>query len=166
MYLISSIPTLNKVLKKTLFGFTSIFDWADFFYPSTLNISPLVEELLSPVEDTDNLKRIELGLHEALVNSVQHGNSGDPRKELRVRRVLTPNWFIWQIQDQGDGLPEMNRKGELPERLDAENGRGLFLIYQCFDDIRWSRKGNRLQLACRREVNSYGEDNHNPLFHV
>jgi serine/threonine-protein kinase RsbW len=28
----------------------------------------------------------------------------------------------------------------------------LFLIHQCFDDVRWSRRGNRLQLACRRPV--------------
>jgi serine/threonine-protein kinase RsbW/non-specific serine/threonine protein kinase len=24
------------------------------------------------------------------------------------------------------------------------------LIYQCFDDVRWSRRGNRVQLASRR----------------
>jgi serine/threonine-protein kinase RsbW len=33
----------------------------------------------------------------------------------------------------------------------------LFLIHQCFDDVRWSRRGNRLQLACSRPFS--GEDN-------
>ncbi|QNI64303.1 anti-sigma regulatory factor [Synechococcus sp. A15-44] len=28
----------------------------------------------------------------------------------------------------------------------------MFLIHQCFDDVRWSRRGNRLQLACRWPV--------------
>ena len=40
--------------------------------------------------------------------------------------------------------------GNLPIEIDSRNGRGLFLIYECFDDVRWSRGGNRLQLACRR----------------
>jgi serine/threonine-protein kinase RsbW/non-specific serine/threonine protein kinase len=38
----------------------------------------------------------------------------------------------------------------LPDQLDADQGRGLFLMHQCFDDIRWSRRGNRVQLASRR----------------
>ena len=33
---------------------------------------------------------------------------------------------------------------------DAVSGRGLFLIHQCFDDVRWSRRGNRVQVALRR----------------
>jgi len=96
------------------------------------------------------MDKIELGLHEALVNAVKHGNSGDPQKTLRIRRILTPKWFIWQIQDEGKGIPDFKKKKSLPEQLDADGGRGLFLIHQCFDDVRWSRRGNRLQLACRR----------------
>ncbi len=95
-------------------------------------------------------KRIKLGLHEALVNAVVHGNSNDPKKLVRVRRIITPNWFIWQIQDDGEGIKESQRKFSLPSQLDSENGRGLFLIHECFDDVRWSRKGNRLQIASRR----------------
>jgi|TARA_B100001093_G_scaffold237671_1_gene227708 serine/threonine-protein kinase RsbW/non-specific serine/threonine protein kinase len=58
--------------------------------------------------------------------------------------------MIWQIQDEGEGLPSHARLGELPQYLEADQGRGLFLIYQCFDDVRWSRRGNRVQLASRR----------------
>jgi anti-sigma regulatory factor (Ser/Thr protein kinase) len=34
--------------------------------------------------------------------------------------------------------------------VEARSGRGLFLIHHCFDDVRWSGRGNRLQLAVRR----------------
>ena len=61
-------------------------------------------------------------------------------------------WLVWQIQDEGDGIPLDERTASLPSRLDANNGRGLFLIHHCFDDVRWSRKGNRLQLAIRRST--------------
>ena len=97
-------------------------------------------------------QKVELGLHEALVNAVRHGNSENPQKQLRVRRILTPHWLIWQVQDEGCGFPSTARAAKLPRSVDAQHGRGLFLIHQCFDDVRWSRRGNRLQLACRRPV--------------
>ena len=135
-------------------GIPPIFRWADFVLPSTLNLSPLLEILIEPALCYENIYKVELGLHEALINAVQHGNSGDPSKFIRVRRILTPNWLIWQVQDEGNGFPESERKFLLPERLDVVNGRGLFLIYECFDDVRWSSRGNRVQVACRRQKTS------------
>ena len=128
------------------------FRWADFVLPSTLQLSPLLELLVEPVGCEMTSQKVELGLHEALVNAVRHGNSENPQKQLRVRRILTPNWMIWQVQDEGCGFPSTARAAELPRSVDAQHGRGLFLIHQCFDDVRWSRRGNRLQLACRRPV--------------
>ncbi len=142
------------------------FRWADFIIPSTLQLSPILKRLLEPVGCNETICRIELGLHEALVNAVRHGNLEDPNKQLRIRRILTPNWLVWQIQDQGIGIPVQQRVGSLPPELDANSGRGLFLIYQCFDDVRWSRRGNRLQLACRRSSLITDGDNQDPLFHV
>ena len=129
------------------------FRWAEFTLPSTLQLAPLLELLIEPVGCVFTSQRIELGLHEALVNAVRHGNAENPAKKLRVRRILTPNWLVWQVQDEGHGLPQQARSAVLPTELDALSGRGLFLIHQCFDDVRWSRRGNRLQLACRRPVN-------------
>ena len=134
--------------------FLPSFRWADFILPSTFQLSPLMELLLEPVDCIETSCRLQLGLQEALVNAVRHGNAGDPRKCLRIRRILTPNWLIWQIQDEGDGLSSDARQGCLPDQVDANQGRGLFLMHQCFDDIRWSRRGNRVQLACRRPGSS------------
>lgn len=132
------------------FALVPTFRWADFILPSTLQLRPLLELLLEPVTCEQTASRLELGLQEALVNAVRHGNAGDTAKCLRVRRILTPHWLIWQIQDEGEGLPIGVRHSALPEQLDAARGRGLFLIHQCFDDVRWSRRGNRLQVACRK----------------
>jgi serine/threonine-protein kinase RsbW/non-specific serine/threonine protein kinase len=85
-----------------------------------------------------------------LVNAVRHGNGCDPGKCLRIRRIVTPRWVVWQVQDEGPGVPHHARGRCLPERQDAVSGRGLFLIHHCFDDVRWSSRGNRLQLAARR----------------
>ena len=125
--------------------------WADFITPSTLQLAPLLELLLEPVDCALRQAELQLGLQEALVNAVRHGNGGDPTKCLRVRRIVTPRWLVWQVQDEGPGLPAESRTTSLPEQLDAASGRGLFLIHHCFDDVRWSNRGNRLQLAVSRQ---------------
>ena len=124
--------------------------WADFITPSTLHLAPLLELLLEPINGTAQLGTLQLGLQEVLVNAVRHGNGNDPRKCLRVRRILTPRWLVFQVQDEGSGLPPQDRCSDLPDAPDACSGRGLFLIHQCFEDVRWSRRGNRVQVAVRR----------------
>ena len=125
-------------------------NWVVFIHPSTLQLSSFVETLLEPVICIETAKRIKLGLHEALVNAVVHGNLSNPSKVIRVRRILTPNWFVWQIQDEGIGIVKNKRISSLPLEIDANSGRGIYLIHKCFDDVRWSRKGNRLQLSLRK----------------
>ena len=125
-------------------------NWDVFIYPSTLKLASFIQTLLEPVLCKETAKRIELGMHEALVNAVVHGNLSNPDKVIRVRRILTPNWFIWQIQDEGIGIVKNKRLSSLPLELDAKSGRGIYLIHMCFDDVRWSRKGNRLQLSLKK----------------
>lgn len=135
--------------------------WADYITPSTLQLAPLVELLLEPIGCGLRQAELQLGLQEALVNAVRHGNGCDPGKCLRVRRIVTPRWVVWQVQDEGPGLPAHARQGCLPCHSDAFSGRGLFLIHHCFDDVRWSGRGNRLQLAARRGTVS-GRDSGSP----
>ena len=126
-----------------------MIDYVNYFIADhTLVIKK--ELLLEPINKNKQIYLIKLGLHEALVNAVKHGNKLDPTKVIRVKRIITPKWCIWQIQDEGKGLPFRNRKFNLPKKVDSINGRGLFIIHECFDDVRWSPKGNRLQLALKR----------------
>jgi len=128
--------------------------WADFITPSTLQLAPLLELLLEPIGCALRQAELQLGLQEALVNAVRHGNGCDPGKTLRIRRIVTPRWVVWQVQDEGPGLPKHARRSSLPDEHEALSGRGLFLIHHCFDDVRWSSRGNRLQLAARRTTAS------------
>ena len=125
-------------------------NWSNFELNSSLQLNDFVDLLLEPLNTSQSSYRIKLGLHEALVNAVTHGNKLDPNKSIRVRRIITPNWCVWQIQDQGNGLEIKKRLYKLPEKISSLNGRGLYIINECFDDIRWSNKGNRLQLALKR----------------
>ena len=125
-------------------------NWSNFELNSSLQLNDFVDLLLEPLNSSQSSYRIKLGLHEALVNAVTHGNKMDPNKSIRVRRIITPKWCVWQIQDQGNGLEIKKRNYKLPNEISSINGRGLYIINECFDDIRWSHKGNRLQLALKR----------------
>ena len=135
---------LNKFLKRPR------INWSIFELESSLQLNEFVELLLEPIKKSRSSYLIKLGLHEALVNAVKHGNNLDPKKNVRVRRIITPNWCVWQIQDQGNGLEIKKRNYNLPKKASSVCGRGLYIISECFDDIRWSNKGNRLQLALKR----------------
>ena len=124
--------------------------YSNFQLESHLELNEFLEVLLDPIKESHSTYFIKLGLHEAIINALKHGNRFDPKKYIRVRRVITPNWCIWQIQDQGSGLELKKRKYKLPKMKSSTNGRGLYIINECFDDIRWSNKGNRLQLALKR----------------
>ena len=141
--------------KKLLNNFIKLLNrpkinWSNFELESSLKLNDFVDLLLEPIKSSNYSYRIKLGLHEALVNAVTHGNKLDPHKSIRVRRIVTPNWCVWQIQDQGNGIEIKKRIYKLPKKISSINGRGLYIINECFDDIRWSNKGNRLQLALKR----------------
>ncbi|MFZ9974070.1 MAG: ATP-binding protein [Vulcanococcus sp.] len=125
--------------------------WADFITPSTLQLSPLLEVLLEPISSAERQAELQLGLQEVLVNAVRHGNRNDPGKCLRVRRIVTPRWWVFQVQDEGCGVPSDARHGVLPEQADALCGRGVFLIHSGFDDVRGRARGTRVQVAFRRQ---------------
>ena len=129
---------------------SSTKDTSTFELKSSLQLSDFVELLLEPLYKYQHLYLIRLGLHEALVNAVKHGNKFDSSKIIKVKRIITPHWWVWIIQDQGSGMKDDKRKFTLPKRIDSVSGRGLFIINECFDDVRWSPKGNKLQLALRR----------------
>ena len=124
--------------------------WSNFELCSSLQLSDFVDLLLEPIKSSQYFYRTKLGLHEVLINAVTHGNKLDPYKLIRVRRIITPNWCVWQIQDQGNGLVIQKRVFKLPKEISSINERGLYIINECFDDIRWSSKGNRLQVALKR----------------
>ena len=129
---------------------SSTKDTSTFELKSSLQLSDFVEILLEPLNKYQHLYLIRLGLHEALVNAVKHGNKFDSSKIIKVKRIITPHWWVWIIMDQGQGMVHDKRKFTSPKRTDSVSGRGLFIINECFDDVRWSPKGNKLQLALKR----------------
>ncbi|MGH2414160.1 MAG: ATP-binding protein, partial [Microcystaceae cyanobacterium] len=96
---------------------------------------------------------IRLGLQEALVNAAKHGNKLDPSKTVVVQFSMTKEEYSWTISDKGKGFtPDCNCHPHYAQLLppeEAENGRGLCILHQIFDQVHWNHQGTQLKL-CKR----------------
>lgn len=69
---------------------------------------------------------------EALINAVAHA----PYSPVLVAAWARDDRLVLEVSDEGPGLDIARvRRDEVPD-LDAEHGRGLFLIHQLMDSVR------------------------------
>jgi serine/threonine-protein kinase RsbW len=118
-------------------------------FASTLYLCPILDLLLAQVPPFLE-PEIRLGLQEALVNAVKHGNQLDPSKTIVVRFSVHRETYQWAIADQG--CPSNNPctcyarpDRDLPDDT-SECGRGLFILHQIFDRVEWNEQGRELNL--------------------
>lgn len=119
-------------------------------FPSTLYLYPVLDLLLCNIP-LELQPEIKLGLQEALVNAAKHGNQLDPRKSVYVKFYRTKESFFWVISDEGKGFNHQcwcsaDQSPDLPPE-EAENGRGMCLLSQIFDQVDWNSQGTQLKLC-------------------
>ena len=97
---------------------------------------------------------IELALQEALANAIRHGCQGDPTKFIQcVVAYEDPGDVLIVVRDPGPGF----ELAGVPNPLEGTNvlkgsGRGIFLINQLMDDVRFADGGRELQMRKRRNA--------------
>lgn len=132
-------------------GSPSIKKWESLSFTSTLYLCPILDTLLEP---TPNLlhDELRLGLQEALVNAAKHGNRLDPQKIVSVRHAKAHGYYWWIVTDQGDGfrgegMAQFVNCPDTDSPFVSECGRGLYILHQVFDQVRWSDDGKEIHLA-------------------
>lgn len=123
--------------------------WSTVSFPSTLYLMPVLDLLLAELPLKWRFE-VRLGLQEALVNAAKHGNRLDPNKTVLVRFSIVSDQYWWIITDQGSGFqPPIQCTS--PESVlpcnEFECGRGLYIIYQIFDQVQWSADGTELRVC-------------------
>ena len=125
--------------------------WSTISFASTLYLRPILELLLREIPLSWQ-PEVRLGLQEALVNAAKHGNKLDPSKTIVVEFNITATEYSWVITDRGIGFVPQSKcccdrsiEDTLPSD-EAENGRGLCILYEIFDYVHWDSKGNQLTL--------------------
>ncbi|MEM9452034.1 MAG: anti-sigma regulatory factor [Cyanobacteria bacterium P01_E01_bin.6] len=123
--------------------------WGSVSFASTLYLYPILDLLLARVPKYIE-GDIRLGLQEALVNAATHGNNLDPNKTISVRFFFFDNEYWWIISDQGDGFSPVEDTPDAhccTPHEHVESGRGLFMLHQIFDHVKWNSTGTELQLC-------------------
>ncbi len=93
---------------------------------------------------------LRVGLSEALSNAMLYGNAADPAKQVRVEVVVSKSAITARITDQGPGFdPGTIPDPTAPENLRRCGGRGLFLMRQLMDEVRFNARGNCVTLVLR-----------------
>ncbi|MCH7991013.1 MAG: ATP-binding protein [Gemmatimonadetes bacterium] len=102
----------------------------------------------------DHAERMNLnfrvGLTEALSNAMLYGNGDDPTKRVLVEVTMLEGRVRAVVKDQGQGFdPDSIPDPTQPENLTRSCGRGLFLMRELMDDVRYNDRGNEVTLILK-----------------
>lgn len=124
--------------------------WGTVSFVSTLYLQPILDCLLEKVPQSWHAE-VRLGLQEALVNAAKHGNSLDPAKHVSVRFAIHGSSYWWVITDQGSGFTHPYSCHDTYDGdciFNANDcGRGLYILYQVFDQVHWNQGGREVHLC-------------------
>jgi len=95
--------------------------------------------------------KMRVAMAEALANAIVAGNNEDRSKWVQVQAEVCGDQIRIEVTDQGPGFdPETITEPTLPEDIDRPSGRGLFLIKNLVDDVRFNAQGNSICMTLRR----------------
>lgn len=110
-----------------------------------LELEQRVHSFLGP--DFQEIDAVLIGLHEMMVNAMEHGNKFDAAKKVFICVSRCIEHLRIDISDEGEGF-DWKKKVYKPLKLDsfAERGRGIPLTGLCFDVIFFNSSGNSVSL--------------------
>jgi len=90
------------------------------------------------------VSQIELALHEAVANVIEHAHGSASGGDIRLTGCIGPQTIEIQIAYEGKGF-QPAQSPRLPD-IPQERGYGLFIISQVMDDVTYTRQGEDSQL--------------------
>ncbi|HYV97005.1 MAG TPA: ATP-binding protein [Gemmatimonadaceae bacterium] len=96
---------------------------------------------------------VPVALTEALANAILRGNGDDREKTVRIRVRVDDVQLVVEVVDEGKGfdLAACTRDPTTPDRLELEDGRGLFLMQRLVDRLeQYVDGGNVVRFTVRR----------------
>ena len=119
------------------------------------SVSPLVEGVMQIVQGLGCAEgkemEVELALREALANAVIHGCKGDPEKKIECCVACDETrGLLIVIRDPGQGFdPETIPSPIHGQNIFETHGRGIYLINQLMDEVRFERGGTEIHMIKR-----------------
>ena len=119
------------------------------------SVDPVVEQVMQAVREMKCVNgkedAIELALAEALANAVVHGAKEDPSKVVECLVACDEQRGVLIIvRDPGEGFdPKAIPSCTLGENLYSNHGRGIFLINQLMDEVKFRKNGTEIHMVKR-----------------
>ena len=122
----------------------------EFEFPSAISLMHgILDYLIKRVEKVGLVNpessNLFIALDEAFVNAVKHGNKFDTAKLVRISADVSPKEARFTVEDEGEGFDISS----IPDPLDPENlfktsGRGVLIIHNVMDEVKYNERGNRV----------------------
>jgi serine/threonine-protein kinase RsbW len=119
------------------------------------SVDPVVRSVMKVVRETEcapgREDDIELALAEALANAVVHGAQNDPSKVVECDVACDESRGVLIIvRDPGPGFdPAKIANPCMGENIYSHHGRGIFLINQLMDEVRFHKNGTEIHMIKR-----------------
>lgn len=128
----------------------------DMVLPADVNaISPVVARVMEIVTQMGCAAgrefEIELALREALANAIEHGSSNDPAKQIECCVACDhARGMLIVVRDPGPGFdPASIPSPIVGKNIFSTGGRGIYLINQLMDEVRFERGGTEIQMRTK-----------------
>ena len=118
-------------------------DRVELVFPSLLDYLSLVNAVAEEVArqlgvDEETQDAISSSVIEACTNAIEHGNKLDRTKNVRLRFRSGPERIEIDVTDEGEGFdPDSIPDPRAPENLMRERGRGIFILNNFMDEVRY-----------------------------
>jgi serine/threonine-protein kinase RsbW len=112
-------------------------------------VEKTIEEVIFEIGITHvNYGKILVSTLEAVNNAILHGNNGSPEKMVEINIGCSKKELKIKVTDEGNGFhPEKIPDPTKPENIEAQNGRGVFLMSRLADCVKYNKKGNTVTLT-------------------
>jgi serine/threonine-protein kinase RsbW len=108
-----------------------------------------VMEIVSQMKCSEGKEfEIEMALREALANAVIHGAKGDANKQIQLCVACDEaRGMLIVVRDPGEGFdPALIPSPLIGQNVFSEHGRGIFLINQLMDEVRYEKGGTEIHM--------------------
>jgi serine/threonine-protein kinase RsbW len=146
----------DEPLTRCEFDSSNLLVKVDLTLPGDVNaISPVVEKVTAIVTEMGCAAgkefEIEVALREALANAIEHGSGHDPSKQIQCCVACDhERGMLIVVRDPGPGFdPAQIPSPIVGQNLFSTGGRGIYLINQLMDEVRFERGGTEIHMLSR-----------------
>jgi serine/threonine-protein kinase RsbW len=94
---------------------------------------------------------VHMGLEEAIMNSIKHGNKRNAEKQVRIHVKVFTDHILMTVSDEGEGFnPKDLPDPCCPENLDKDCGRGISLMKGFMDRVEYHQGGRTVTMRKKR----------------